>query len=289
MSSRNPLHNSCEAETVGSGWDARRLFEANSESIDEKSNEADRLSPTDHGPHGGVQRVSRYDVVSLFPDLFGPFLDLGVTRRAFSSGQVTVHLHQLRDYADGRYRRVDDRPFGGGPGMVLMAEPLARAIEAIWQQRNGACPVILFSPEGVPLNQKLVSHWANSTGAILVCGRYEGLDQRFVDTYVTHCISLGDFVLSGGEIPAMALLDSIARLQEGVLGDQDSHIFDSFGASIDGLLDCPHFTRPQVWREQEVPAPLMSGNHSDIAAWRNNQRQSRTAVLRPDLLPQKKS
>jgi tRNA (guanine37-N1)-methyltransferase len=227
---------------------------------------------------------ARYDIISLFPEMFGPFLDMGVTRRAFTTGQIDVQLHQLRDFADGSYRRVDDRPFGGGPGMVLMAEPLARAVEHIWQQRGNTCPVIFFTPEGDRLNQSTVMQWAGVSGAILVCGRYEGLDQRFVDTYVSHRISLGDFVLSGGEVAAMALLDSIARLQEGVLGDQDSHMMDSFGPAINGWLDCPHFTRPQVWREQDVPSPLMSGNHREIEAWRNAQRQARTRVLRPDLL-----
>jgi tRNA (guanine37-N1)-methyltransferase len=227
---------------------------------------------------------ARYDVISLFPEMFGSFLDLGVTRRAFATGQIEVHLHQLRDFADGRYRRVDDRPFGGGPGMVLLAEPLAKAVEFIWQQRASVCPVVLFTPEGATLNQQAVAHWATASGAILVCGRYEGVDQRFVDTYVSHRISLGDFVLSGGEVAAMALLDSIARLQEGVLGDQDSHAMDSFGPRIDGLLDCPHFTRPQVWRDQVVPAPLMSGNHREIEDWRTDQRRSRTNALRPDLL-----
>lgn len=226
----------------------------------------------------------RFDVITLFPELFAPFLVTGVTRRAFETRAVDVRLCQLRDHAQGAYRRVDDRPFGGGPGMVLMAEPLAQAVQAIWSDRGSPCPVILFCPQGQALDHDHVQRWADSEGAILICGRYEGLDQRFIDSFVTHRISLGDFVLSGGEIAAIALLDSVARLQVGVLGDQDSHAFDSFNPAIGGLLDCPHFTRPEVWREQGVPPVLLSGNHLQIDAWRRGQSLEQTEAQRPDVL-----
>ena len=228
----------------------------------------------------------RFDVVTLFPDLFTPFLASGVTRRAFESGQVQVEISNPRDFASGNYRRVDDRAFGGGPGMVMMAEPLALCVDKIQATRADAvkAPVILFSPTGKPLKHALVERWSASAGAILVCGRYEGIDQRFIDTYVDEQISLGDFVLSGGEIAAMALLDAVARLQPGVLGDEGSHQQDSFNPALDGLLDCPHYTRPPEWRGAAVPATLLSGHHSDIERWRRDQRLQLTAALRPDLI-----
>lgn len=226
----------------------------------------------------------RFDVITLFPELFEPFLKTGITRRAFESKQVDVHLANPRDFAIGNYRRVDDRPFGGGPGMVMMAEPLAKAVEAIRATRNDQAPVVLFSPIGKHLNHMAVQAWADSNGAILVCGRYEGLDQRFIDKYVDVQISLGDFVLSGGEIAAMALLDAVARLQPGVLTDQDSHHQDSFNPALDGLLDCPHYTRPEEWTGVAVPPVLASGHHVQIERWRRDQRLALTAQHRPDLL-----
>ena len=236
----------------------------------------------------------RFDVITLFPELFTPFLTSGVTRRAFESGVVDVKLWNPRDFADGNYRRVDDRPFGGGPGMVMLAEPLTLCLEQILADRRthpddhvlDACnvPVVLFSPVGKALNHTDVQAWSGSFGAVLICGRYEGLDQRFIDTYVDQQISLGDFVLSGGEIAAMALLDAVARLQPGVLNDEGSHQFDSFNPALDGLLDCPHYTRPDVWRGQSVPAPLLTGNHAHIERWRREQRLALTLRQRPELV-----
>ena len=228
----------------------------------------------------------RFDVLTLFPELFAPLLTAGITRRAYESGRVDVRLSNPRDFAEGNYRRVDDRPFGGGPGMVMMAEPLARCLQDVRAQRGDKAPVLLFSPLGRPLNHAAVARWAASDGAVLVCGRYEGIDQRFIDTHVDEQISLGDFVLSGGEIAAMALLDAVARLQPGVLGDQDSHHFDSFNPALDGLLDCPHYTRPEDWNGQKVPAVLMSGHHVQIERWRRDQRLLLTARLRPELIAQ---
>lgn len=233
----------------------------------------------------------RFDIISLFPELFVPFLESGVTRRAYTSGQVAVKVWNPRDYAQGNYRRVDDRPFGGGPGMVMMAEPLLHCLEAIRAARaeggeTQSAPVVLFSPIGQKLDHASVSGWAESAGAILLCGRYEGIDQRFIDTYVTHQISLGDFVLSGGEIAAMALLDAVTRLQPGVLNDEGSFQQDSFNPALDGLLDCPHYTRPEVWMGQEVPAELLSGHHAHIERWRRDQRLRITTAQRPELITQ---
>ena len=230
----------------------------------------------------------RFDVITLFPELFGPFLASGVTRRAYGTGLVDVRLWNPRDYAQGNYRRVDDRPFGGGPGMVMMAPPLLRCLDAVRADRRDAAgheaPVVLFSPLGKPVNHGAVERWSASQGAVLLCGRYEGIDQRFIDSHVDVQISLGDFVLSGGEIAALALLDAVARLQPGVLHDEGSHQFDSFNPALDGLLDCPHYTRPEEWEGQAVPAELMSGHHANIEHWRRAQRLAMTLRHRPELI-----
>jgi tRNA (guanine37-N1)-methyltransferase len=230
----------------------------------------------------------RFDIITLFPELFGPFLASGVTRRAFASGQVGVRLWNPRDHAEGNYRRVDDRPFGGGPGMVMMVQPLARCLAAIRADRAEAmaaqAPLVLFSPIGAPLNHAAVAQWSASQGAVLLCGRYEGIDQRFIDAHVDVQISLGDFVLSGGEIAALALLDAVARLQPGVLNDEGSHQLDSFNPALDGLLDCPHYTRPEEWEGRTVPPELLSGHHAQIERWRRAQRLATTAQHRPDLI-----
>jgi tRNA (guanine37-N1)-methyltransferase len=229
----------------------------------------------------------RFDVITLFPELFAPHLTQGITRRAFESGQVDVTLWPLRDFADNAYRRVDDRPYGGGPGMVMLVEPLERALEAVRVARAEAvpAPLVHFTPTGRRIDQAVVQELATSPGAVLLCGRYEGIDQRFIDRHVDLELSLGDFVLSGGELPALALLDAVARLQDGVLGDAQSHQQDSFS---DGLLDCPHYSRPEIWSsdgdEQAVPAVLLSGHHKDIARWRREQSLALTARRRPDLL-----
>ena len=230
----------------------------------------------------------RFDIITLFPELFAPFVASGVTRRAYASGQVDVRLWNPRDHAEGNYRRVDDRPFGGGPGMVMMAEPLQQCLAAIRGDRAEAAaqqaPVVLFSPIGEALNHAAVERWSASAGAVLLCGRYEGIDQRFIDTHVDVQVSLGDFVLSGGEIAAMALLDAVARLQPGVLNDAGSHQLDSFNPALDGLLDCPHYTRPEEWSGQQVPKALLSGHHVNIERWRRDQRLAITAHHRPDLI-----
>ncbi len=230
----------------------------------------------------------RFDVITLFPELFAPFLSTGVTRRAYESGQVQVRLWNPRDFSEGSYRRVDDRPFGGGPGMVMMAEPLTLCLDAIRAERaateSALVPVVLFSPIGQRLKHSVVEDWAASVGAVLLCGRYEGVDQRFIDAHVDCQISLGDFVLSGGEIAAMALIDAVTRLQPGVLNDEGSHQLDSFNPALDGLLDCPAYTRPENWRGIMVPAEMLSGHHAEIERWRREQRLALTLVRRPELL-----
>ena len=230
----------------------------------------------------------RFDLITLFPEMFEPFTRSGVTRRAYESGLVNLRLWNLRDFGEGAYRRVDDRPFGGGPGMVMLAEPLTACLQAIRQAREDnrqRAPLIYFSPVGSQLQQAMVRGFASSPdGAVLLCGRYEGVDQRFIDTHVDLQISLGDFVMSGGEIAAMAWLDAVARLQAGVLHDSDSHAQDSFSPDLSGLLDCPHFTRPEVWREHSAPPELLSGHHAHIAQWRRASSLRLTAENRPDLI-----
>jgi tRNA (guanine37-N1)-methyltransferase len=225
----------------------------------------------------------RFDVITLFPELFEAHLVHGVTRRAFESGQVDVRLWQLRDFGDPPHARVDDRPYGGGPGMVLLVEPLERALAAIRADRDEAAPAPLvnFSPAGQPLRQETVGTLAS--GAVLLCARYEGVDQRFIDRHVDLELSLGDFVLSGGEIPALAMLDAVARLQPGVLGDARSHEQDSFSA---GLLDCPHYSRPEKLggTDGAVPEVLLSGNHAAIERWRRDRALALTARRRPELI-----
>jgi tRNA (guanine37-N1)-methyltransferase len=226
----------------------------------------------------------RIDVITLFPELFAPHLVHGVTRRAFEPGRVDVHFWQLRDFGDAPHARVDDRPYGGGPGMVLLVEPLERALQAIRAARAEAtrAPLVAFSPAGTPLRQRTVAQIAAGPGAILLCGRYEGVDQRFIDAHVDLELSIGDYVLSGGELPALVVLDGLARLQPGVLGDARSHQQDSFSA---GLLDCPHYSRPERLADgSAVPDVLLSGNHAAIDAWRRERSLSLTAERRPDLI-----
>lgn len=226
----------------------------------------------------------RLDVITLFPELFAPHLSVGVTRRAFDSGQVIVRLWPLRDFATDAYRRVDDRPFGGGPGMVMLAEPLERALAAVRAERGQGGPLIHFTPTGRRLDQAQVRELATGTGAVLLCGRYEGVDQRFIDHHVDLELSLGDFVLSGGELPALALIDAVSRLQEGVLTEA-SRQHDSFS---DGLLEGPQYTRPEVLDTPDgthaVPPVLLSGHHQRIARWRRDQSLQLTARRRPDLI-----
>ena len=227
----------------------------------------------------------RFDVITLFPEMFAAVTDHGITRRARELGLWQLATWNPRDFTSDRHRSVDDRPFGGGPGMVLMAEPLAAAVDAAHGAHRAAgyarSRVVALSSGGRPLTDERVRTWAGQGGAIvLVCGRYEGIDQRFLDTCVDEELSIGDFVLSGGEIAAMAVIDSVVRHLPGAL-KIESAADESFAT---GLLDAPHFTRPEIWRERGVPAPLLSGHHAQIERWRREQALLRTARERPDLI-----
>jgi len=227
-----------------------------------------------------------FDIITLFPDLFAPFQEQGITRRAYDSQQLRTRLWPLRDFADDAYRRVDDRPFGGGPGMVLLAQPLHRALQAVIAQRSETTQVrvVHFTPVGRPLDQLWIQQMAQGSGAVLLCGRYEGVDQRVIDEFVTDEISVGDLILSGGELPALMVLDAVARLQAGVLAD-DSAQQESFSPALGGLLEGPTYSRPETLANgRGVPEVLLSGNHARIERWRREQSLRLTAQRRPDLL-----
>jgi tRNA (guanine37-N1)-methyltransferase len=225
----------------------------------------------------------RIDLVSLFPEFVAQIAGHGVVGRALERELLSLHCWNPRDYAEGNYRRVDDRPFGGGPGMVMLIEPLRAAIQAA----RAATPdmparVVYLSPQGQRLDQRKVRELAALPRLILLCGRYEGVDERLLQAEVDEEISIGDYILSGGELGAAVVVDAVARLQEGALNDADSAIQDSFEG--DGLLDCPHFTRPVEHPLGRVPDVLLSGNHAQINQWRRMQSLGRTYLRRPDLL-----
>ncbi len=223
----------------------------------------------------------RFAIVTLFPDMFSALTEWGVIGRAFQQSLATVQYFNPRDYTEDAHRTVDDRPYGGGPGMVMKAEPVALAIAAA-QAVLPAAPVCYLSPKGQKLSQGLVVEMsATHAEWILLCGRYEGIDQRVIDHYVDCEISIGDYVVSGGEMPAMVLMDALLRLQPEVLGSADSAAQDSF--SIPGQLDCPHYTRPEVWRDLAVPDVLRSGDHRAIAEWRQQQANQQTAERQDNL------
>ncbi|MBF1996350.1 tRNA (guanosine(37)-N1)-methyltransferase TrmD [Serratia symbiotica] len=220
-------------------------------------------------------------VVSLFPEMFRAITDYGVTGRAVKSGLLSVQCWSPRDFTYDRHRTVDDRPYGGGPGMLMMVQPLREAIDAAKVAAGEGAKVIYLSPQGRKLDQTGVCELAANQKMILVCGRYEGIDERVIQTEIDEEWSIGDYVLSGGELPAMTLIDSVARFIPGVLGHQASAEEDSFA---DGLLDCPHYTRPEVLAGMEVPPVLLSGNHVEIRRWRLKQSLGRTWLRRPELL-----
>ena len=226
-------------------------------------------------------------IITLFPEMFAALTDYGVTGRAFREQKATLRLWNPRDYTDDKHRTVDDRPYGGGPGMLMKVEPLAKAIAAAKKESTLAgdndepAKVIYLSPQGRPLTQNGVKLLAAGNKLILVSGRYEGIDERLLESIIDEEWSLGDFVLSGGELAAMCIADAMIRLLPGALGHQDSATEDSFS---DGLLDCPHYTRPEVLDGNAVPAVLLSGDHKAIAKWRHQQALGRTWLRRPDLL-----
>lgn len=229
----------------------------------------------------------RIDVLTIFPDLFTGFLATSIPANAIKEGALSCHVHDIRAYAANKHRKVDDRPFGGGPGMVMMCQPIFDAVKAAESEDPAPAVRVMLSPQGERLTQPRVEWLANQPRLLLLCGHYEGIDERVVEELQPLEISLGDYVLSGGELGAMVLIDAVARLQPGVLGHEDSAAEDSFSVrSPEGahLLDCPHYTRPREWNGREVPEVLLSGDHAEVARWRDEQRLARTRARRPDLL-----
>ena len=220
-------------------------------------------------------------VVTIFPAMIDAVLSEGVVGRARSKGVVDVKARDLRDYTSDKHRVVDDMPFGGGPGMVLKPEPLFRAVEEIAAERGAADAVVLMTPQGRPLSHAEALRFSRMSRIVVLCGRYEGVDERVAETLVTDEISIGDYVVTGGELPALVLVDAVVRLIPGVVGDEASVEQDSF---VSGLLDHPHYTRPAVFRGLAVPDVLSSGHHGAIEEWRAGQRLARTKARRPDLL-----
>ncbi len=223
-----------------------------------------------------------FHVLTIFPDFFHGPLDHGIIQRARESGRIVIQLHDLRSWTHDRHRTVDDRPFGGGEGMVLKPGPLFDAVESIWPHRGPSQKVILLSAQGRRFDQARARELAQAEELLLICGRYEGVDERVAEHLADEELSIGDFVLSGGELAAAVVIDVVARLQEGVLGNQDSAVFESFGE--EGLLDCPQYTRPAEFRGWKVPETLLGGNHEEIRKWRRKAALEKTARLRPDLL-----
>lgn len=225
--------------------------------------------------------AQRFSVVTLFPDMFASFIEQGVFGRAVKRGLIEVNLVNPRDFAHDKHRTVDDRPYGGGPGMLMMVQPLADAIAKAKQALAANSKVIYLSPQGHTLNYEGVKSIGQSTDLVLVAGRYEGIDERLIQTLVDEEWSIGDYVLSGGELPAMVLMDAVARLIPDVLGHNLSAEEDSFS---NGLLDCPHYTRPETFNDLTVPSVLLSGDHEKIRQWRLKASLTRTLSRRPDLL-----
>jgi tRNA (guanine37-N1)-methyltransferase len=235
--------------------------------------------------------VIRFDVVTLFPEMFAAVTHSGISGRALETGLWSIGLWNPRDFTRDNYRTVDDRPYGGGPGMVMLAEPLEQALDAALgaQQEHlgqaGGGKVIYLSPQGRKLDHAKVMELAGGTAATLLCGRYEGIDERLIERRVDEELSIGDYVLSGGELAAMTLIDAVVRQIPGALGDGQSAAEESF---VDGLLDCPQYTRPELYRDARVPEVLLSGHHENIRRWRLKQALGRTWLRRPDLLAARK-
>jgi len=229
----------------------------------------------------------RIDILTLFPEMLEATLATSIVKRAQDGGQVEIHVHDIRNWADNKHRKVDHRPYGGGPGMVMMCQPLHDAVQEVERQLNSSTVRIHFTPQGEVLKQERVEQLAAEKNLLLIAGHYEGIDERVIETLDPLELSTGDYVLSGGEIPALLLVDAVVRLLPGVLGHADSADQDSFSQKdSDGnlLLDCPHYTRPRVWNEKEVPDVLLSGDHGAVDKWREEQMVSRTKSRRPDLL-----
>ncbi|MDH5473141.1 MAG: tRNA (guanosine(37)-N1)-methyltransferase TrmD [Gammaproteobacteria bacterium] len=223
----------------------------------------------------------RFNVVTLFPELITSVANVGVLGRAVKNGLLQLECWNPRDYTHDKHRTVDDRPYGGGPGMLMKVEPLRDAIQAARRSAGENARVIYLSPQGQPLTQQAVQEMARQPALILIAGRYEGIDERIIEKEVDEEWSIGDYVLSGGELPALVIIDAVARMIPGVLGGEDSAAQDSF---MDGLLDCPHYTRPEDIEGQRVPEVLLGGNHKAIEQWRMKQSLGRTWLRRPELL-----
>lgn len=229
----------------------------------------------------------RIDILTLFPGVFEPVLGSSITGRARAAGLVEWHPVNIRDFADNKHSKVDDRPFGGGPGMVMMCQPVWDCVRAVEARDPRPATRILLTPQGRPLTQPMVEDFATRERLLLIAGHYEGLDERVIEALDPVEVSVGDFVLSGGEIPALALIDAVVRLLPGALGHEDSAAEDSFMPVGEGgrrLLDCPHYTRPREWNGRAAPEILFSGDHGKVAEWRMEQKLARTRARRPDLL-----
>ncbi len=225
-----------------------------------------------------------FHIITIFPEFFrGPF-DHGVVARAQTDKRLEIRIHDLRNWTYDRHRSVDDRPFGGGEGMLLKAQPLFEAVEAILPDRNPQRKIVLLSAQGRPFTQTTAHEFAALDELLLICGRYEGVDERVAEHLADDEVSIGDFVLSGGELAAAVIVDAVARLLPGVLGNEDSARNESFGVENEGLLDCPQYTRPAQFRGWKVPEVLLGGNHEEIRRWRREASREKTQRLRPDLL-----
>jgi tRNA (guanine37-N1)-methyltransferase len=225
----------------------------------------------------------RFDVLTLFPEIFSGYLTQSLLKLAIERSLVSIHTHNIRDWARDKHTKVDDRPFGGGPGMLLMPGPTVEAVEAVQQLDETPGRVVMLTPQGRPLTQRLVEELAEHRRLLLLCGRYEGFDQRVNDILQPEEVSIGDFVINGGEVAAMVVIDAVIRLVPGVLGDEDSGRFDSFSTG-NRLLEFAQYTRPREYRGLEVPEVLLNGDHQAIAKWREASSRERTAKRRPDLL-----
>jgi tRNA (guanine37-N1)-methyltransferase len=225
----------------------------------------------------------RIDVLTLFPEMFSGYVGQSLLKRAIDAGIVDVQIHNIRDWAQGKHKQVDDRPFGGGPGMVLRPEPVVECVEAVQGQGDGSGHLILLSPQGRRLDQQIVSELAGNKRLVMICGRYEGVDQRVIDLLQPDELSIGDYILGGGEVAATVVIDAVVRLVPGVLGDVESNKKDSFSGEPP-LLEFPQYTRPREYRGLTVPDVLMTGNHPEIARWRDEQKLTRTRERRSDLL-----
>ncbi len=227
----------------------------------------------------------RIDIITIFPEMFSSVLDASIIKRAQEKGKVRIFVHDLRNYSLDKHRKLDDRPFGGGSGMLMQAQPIFRAVEAIKKKIKAKARVILLCPQGDRFTQKSAKELSRRKNLILICGHYEGVDERVRQYLADAQISIGDYVLTGGELPAMVLVDSVVRLIPGVLGDKNSLNFESFEGN---LLEYPHYTRPADFRDMHVPEVLLSGDHKKIESWRKEQALKRTKQRRPDLLQRKR-